>query len=69
MQLSVKAISMLQAAQEGKINIAENMVEHPVNHDLTMSQAIKERVKEKVKAITQQVADFKAKIVEFTRFG
>ena len=64
-QLSVKAISALQAAQEGNKNVAAKMFEHPVNHDLKMIQEITEQVKEQVKAITQKFAYFKAKINEY----
>ena len=52
MQLLVKEVSMLQAAQEGKTNIVANMVEHPVNHDIKVSKEITEWVKEQVRAIT-----------------
>ena len=65
-QLSMKEIFVLKSTQEGKTNIAANMVEHPIDHDLKVSHEVTERVKEKVQAITQQFAYFKAKIVEFT---
>ena len=69
MQLSVKAVFALQATQEGKKQIAAQMVEHPVNHDLKVRQEVTTQFKEQVRVIPKKFADFRAKIVEFTMYG
>ena len=56
----------MQAAQEGKKEIAKKMIEHLVTHHLTTSQEIADRVKEQFKVITQQYEYFKLKITEYT---
>ena len=65
-KLYVKVVYALQAVQEGKKEVVENMVEHPLAHDLTRIQDITEKVKEKFKEIIQQYADFQQKITKYT---
>ena len=65
-QLSIKAVSTLKEAKEGKKDIAKKMVENLVTRDLMVSQEIAGRFKKQVKAITQQYEDFKLNITEYT---
>ena len=65
-QLLVKAVVVLQAVQEGKKEVNENMVENLLKQYFLRIQDLAEKIKTQVKEITQQYNDFKLKINEYT---
>ena len=65
-QLSVKEVIALQAAHEGKKEVATKLVEHLIKQYLLGSQELAEKFKTQVVEITQQYEYFKIKTSEYT---